>query len=114
MSVKRGDPRSKLSYKKARLAVLSRDNYTCAYCKREANQVDHIRPVANDSSIANAIDMENMVACCADCNRRKAAKPLSVFLATLSTPPVCFRPVSPQEMTETVHLGTIFKGVNTK
>ncbi len=114
MAVKRGDPRSKLSYKKARIAVLYRDNFICAYCKKEANQVDHIRPIANDSSIANAIDMDNMVACCADCNRRKSSKPLSVFLATASTPPVCFRPVSPQEMTETVHLGTIFKGINTK
>lgn len=112
MAVKRGDPRGRQSYKKARIAVLYRDNFTCAYCHREANQVDHIRPVANDSSIANAIDMDNMVACCADCNRRKSAKPLSVFLASTATPPVSLLPISPQKMTETVHIGPMTRGIS--
>lgn len=114
MAVKRGDPRTRQSYKKARIAVLYRDNFTCAYCHREANQVDHIRPMANDSSIANAIDMSNMVACCAECNRRKSSKPLSVFLATTATPPDCGKPISPQKMTETVHIGPMTRGVSTQ
>lgn len=112
MAVKRGDPRGRQSYKKARIAVLYRDNFTCAYCKREANQVDHIRPIANDSSIANAIDMDSMVACCADCNRKKGAKPLSVFLGITATPPDCFGSVSPAKMTETVHIGPMTRGVS--
>lgn len=111
MAVKRGDPRTLKSYKKARITVLYRDNFTCAYCGKEANQVDHVRPMANDPTIANAIDLDNMVACCAPCNRKKGAKPLSVFLAMPPTPPDCGERVSPQKMTETVHIGPMTRRV---
>ena len=93
MAAKRGDPRTKGLYKKRRLLVLSRDQYTCYYCGGEANQVDHLLAIAKDSSVANAVDMENMVACCADCNRRKSSRSVSAFLAHTPTPPDCAKRV---------------------
>ena len=93
MSTKAGNHRGKTAYKRARLLVLRRDSYTCFYCQGEANQVDHLGPLATDDSLFNAINMENLVACCGDCNRRKAAKPMRVFLATTPTPPDCAKRV---------------------
>jgi 5-methylcytosine-specific restriction endonuclease McrA len=85
MAAKRGDPRTKGIYKKRRLIVLAAAQYTCFYCGGEANQVDHVIPMAKDSSMQNAIDMDNMVACCADCNRRKSSRSISSFLAHTPT-----------------------------
>jgi 5-methylcytosine-specific restriction endonuclease McrA len=96
MSAKRGDPRTKSVYKKRRLVVLAAANYTCFYCGAEATQIDHVVPMAKDSSMANAIDMDNMVAACADCNRRKSSRSVSVFLARTATPPVSLLPFSPK------------------
>ena len=93
MGAKRGDPRTKGLYKKRRLLVLARDQYTCYYCGGEANQVDHILSIAKDNSVANAVDMDNMVAACADCNRRKSSRSIGSFLAGTSTPPDCFSPL---------------------
>ncbi len=81
MGAKRGDPRTKGLYKKRRLLVLARDQYTCYYCGGEANQVDHLLAIAKDNSLANAVDMDGMVACCADCNRRKSSRSIGAFLA---------------------------------
>jgi len=96
MSAKRGDPRTKSVYKKRRLVVLAAANYTCFYCGAEATQIDHVVPMAKDSSMANAIDMDNMVAACADCNRRKSSRSISSFLAIGATPRVSILPVSPK------------------
>ena len=93
MAAKRGDPRTKGIYKKRRLMVLAAAQYTCYYCGGEANQVDHVVPMAKDSSMQNAIDMDNMVAACADCNRRKSSRSIASFLAVTPTPPDCFLPV---------------------
>ena len=111
MSTKKGTPRATKSYKQARMRVLFRDNFTCAYCHKEANQVDHVVPIARDASMASAIDTDNLVACCADCNRRKGAKPLSVFLAQTATPPERVSLIFPQTMTETVHNGPMTGGL---
>jgi hypothetical protein len=51
-----------------RLQVLARDGNTCAYCGRWAGQVDHRHP-ASRGGPSTAL---NLVACCGDCNRRKA------------------------------------------
>jgi 5-methylcytosine-specific restriction endonuclease McrA len=103
MAAKRGDPRTKQIYKKRRLIVLSASNYTCFYCGGEANQVDHVVPMAKDSSMQNAIDMDNMVAACADCNRRKSSRSIASFLARTSTPPDCFLPVFAPKTASTDH-----------
>jgi 5-methylcytosine-specific restriction endonuclease McrA len=104
MAAKRGDPRTKGLYKKRRLLVLARDQYTCFYCgSPDANQVDHLVPIAKDNSIANAVDMDGMVAACADCNRRKSSRSVGSFLASTSTPPDCFSPVFAPKMASTDH-----------
>lgn len=90
MGAKRGDPRTKQIYKRRRLQVLSSSNYTCFYCNGPANQVDHVIPIAKDNSLQNAINIDNMVAACADCNRRKSSRSIGAFLARTATPPDCF------------------------
>ena len=103
MSSKRGDPRTKSVYKKRRLVVLAAANYTCFYCGAEATQIDHVVPMAKDSSMANAIDMDNMVAACADCNRRKSSRSISSFLARTATPPDCAKPFFAPKMASIDH-----------
>ena len=103
MAAKRGDPRTKGLYKKRRLLVLARDQYTCFYCGGEANQVDHVVPMASDNSVANAVDMENMVAACADCNRRKSSRSIGSFLARKPTPPDCISSFFAPKMASTDH-----------
>lgn len=103
MAAKRGDPRTKGLYKKRRLMVLARDQYTCFYCGGEANQVDHVTPIARDSSVANAVDMDGMVSACADCNRRKSSRSIASFLALPSTPPDCISPLFAPKMATTDH-----------
>lgn len=50
--------------------VLDRDNYQCAYCGREANTVDHVRP----KSQSGKTTWMNLVAACFRCNQRKSNK----------------------------------------
>jgi 5-methylcytosine-specific restriction endonuclease McrA len=114
MSTKAGNHRGKTAYKKARLMVLRRDNYTCFYCQGEANQVDHVVPLAIDDSLHNAINMDNLVACCGDCNRRKAAKPMRVFLATAPTPPDCAERISLQGTVTITHESPMTRGIGSQ
>ena len=71
-------------WKDQRIRVLKRDNYTCAYCGLDANQVDHIIPRASGGTH----DLDNLVACCKTCNSKKGALNEGVFLGKQSTPPV--------------------------
>jgi len=105
MASRRGNPRNRQSYRKARALVLVRDQYTCAYCGREADQVDHVVPLKTDSSLHNAISQDNLVACCKRCNTRKNAKPVGLFLAGIGTPPDFLLPISPGETLSVVHPG---------
>jgi 5-methylcytosine-specific restriction endonuclease McrA len=109
MASRRGNPRTKQSYKKARMAVLFRDQFTCAYCGQVADQVDHVVPLKVDNSLANAISVDNLVACCKRCNTRKNAKPLAVFLADTATPPDFPKRISLAETVAKVHLGPMTK-----
>lgn len=56
------------AWKLIRRAVLERDHWTCRYCGRPANTVDHV--VSLDKGGA-PLAMSNLVACCAACNGRK-------------------------------------------
>jgi hypothetical protein len=79
-------------WKDQRVRVLKRDNYTCAYCGLDANQVDHIIP----RSAGGSHDLDNLVACCKPCNTRKGSKNEAVFLGAQSTPPVFQGNLSPR------------------
>lgn len=92
MSTKRGDPRGSQTYKKRRLEVLARDQWTCVYCQQPANTVDHVIPI---KAGGDPVSPDNLVACCTRCNSRKGSRSESVFLARISTPPVFIESISP-------------------
>lgn len=92
MSTKRGDPRSSSAYKKRRLQVLARDQWTCTYCQQPATTVDHVIPI---KAGGDPIDLSNLVACCVSCNSRKGSRSEYVFLSPTSTPPVFIDSLSP-------------------
>ena len=54
----------------SRKAVLRRDHHRCGYCGKAAGTIDHILP----RSRGGQNTWENLVACCRDCNNRKANK----------------------------------------
>ncbi len=87
------DPRVSNDYKKARLVVLARDGYTCAYCGQDATTVDHIQSI---KAGGDPVSLENMVACCKRCNSAKGSRSQSVFLARNSTPPAFPSNISPR------------------
>ena len=67
-----------------RLRVLQRDQYSCYYCQKPANQVDHLLAKVRGGTD----DMSNLVAACSKCNNAKGSRSISVFLERLHTPPV--------------------------
>jgi 5-methylcytosine-specific restriction endonuclease McrA len=97
----RQDPRVSSKYKKARLVVLARDGYTCAYCGQDATTVDHIQSI---KSGGDPVSLDNMIACCKRCNSSKGSRSQGVFLASVSTPPAFRKQASPKT-TSTVLAG---------
>lgn len=70
--------------KKLRFDVFKRDAFKCAYCgatpsEEAVLEVDHIRAVADGGTN----EMDNLVTACFDCNRGKAATPLTTVPETL-------------------------------
>jgi hypothetical protein len=59
-------PASLKTYKKI---VMVRDNWTCVYCGKPANQVDHVIPQVHGGSDLPS----NLVASCASCNNLKGS-----------------------------------------
>jgi 5-methylcytosine-specific restriction endonuclease McrA len=55
-------------WRSLRLVVLKRDDYTCAYCSKPANTVDHVVPLARGG---DKYDTNNLVAACIACNSAK-------------------------------------------
>ncbi len=66
-----------------RRGVLRRDAFTCAYCGKSANTIDHVIP----RSRGGKNTWENLVAACLLCNSRKADKMLSQLGWQLRTTP---------------------------
>ena len=85
MSSRRGDPRLSRDYKKARLSVLARDEWTCRYCQDTATTVDHVIPIAKGG---DPISPDNLVAACRRCNSSKGSRSEGLFLQQQRTPPV--------------------------
>ena len=82
---KRNDPRLTRDYKKFRLQVLARDQWSCFYCQQPATTVDHIIPVSKAPDLV--VNFENAVACCQSCNSSKGSRNQASFLDRKSTPP---------------------------
>ena len=61
-----------------RAYVLERDGSRCIYCRRRnvRLELDHVRPRA-----AGSDRVDNLAACCRDCNIKKANQPIERFLA---------------------------------
>lgn len=70
--------------KKVRFEVFKRDGFTCQYCGAHPPdailEVDHIHPVALDGDNSEG----NLVTACFDCNRGKAARPLTSVPSSLA------------------------------
>ena len=69
-----------------RRAVFARDGHRCAYCDRQAECIDHVKPRSRGGEHA----WENVVACCRSCNLRKGDLELTETpfrLARLPTAP---------------------------
>ncbi len=62
----------------ARAYIMERDNGRCIYCRRSnvKLELDHVRPRATGSD-----RVDNLVACCRDCNIAKANRTIEEFLA---------------------------------
>lgn len=61
---------SSRSAKFSRRGVLIRDDFTCAYCGKHGDTIDHILPVSKGGKST----YENCVAACKRCNHRKGNK----------------------------------------
>jgi 5-methylcytosine-specific restriction endonuclease McrA len=66
-----------------RRGVLLRDGGRCVYCNAAATSLDHVVP----RSRGGEHSWENVVACCARCNRQKAARSLAELGWHLRRPP---------------------------
>ena len=88
------DPRDQRRYKARRLQVLNAGGWVCYYCGQEANQVDHVIPIASGG---DPMSLDNLVPSCKRCNLSKGKKSQGVFLATKDTPPVFSSRISPMQ-----------------
>jgi 5-methylcytosine-specific restriction endonuclease McrA len=78
-------PRNAHSRKITRRAIFARDRWTCQYCGRSRGTltVDHVIPRSKGGSSA----WDNIVTCCAPCNRRKGDRlPRQAAMHPLSSP----------------------------
>jgi 5-methylcytosine-specific restriction endonuclease McrA len=78
-------PRDAHRRKITRRAVFARDRWTCQYCGHERGSltVDHVIP----RSKGGASSWENIVTCCAPCNRRKGDRlPRQANMVPVRTP----------------------------
>ena len=71
------------SAKFSRRGVMVRDNFSCAYCGRHAETIDHVVPRKDGGKST----YENCVAACTLCNRKKGHKSLKAMNWTLKATP---------------------------
>jgi 5-methylcytosine-specific restriction endonuclease McrA len=93
------DPRDSRKWRALRLRILARDGHVCGYCGQDATTVDHILPIRKHPD--QAMNPENLISACRDCNSKKGSRSQGVFLAQTFTPPV-FPDLSLPEMVVSV------------
>ena len=74
-----GKEHANTEYKRNRAIILS-NKPDCAYCGRPADTVDHITAIMN----GGGHELENLQACCAQCNNRKGHKEVAQRNQTVS------------------------------
>lgn len=74
----------------SRRGVLVRDGFTCSYCGRKADTIDHVIPRA----LGGANSWENCVAACSKCNNKKADMTLEKMGWSLPFKPIAPSPYS--------------------
>ena len=62
-----------------RRSIFARDDHLCQYCRRAAENLDHVVPRSRGGEHV----WENVVACCSRCNARKGDKLLSELTMSL-------------------------------
>lgn len=85
--------------------ILTRDNYTCAYCLGHGNTVDHIIP----ESRGGQNTLGNLVTACFNCNQKKGNRtPLEANMDMLYVPSTIPHPLSlAREYIETYQFDTL-------
>ena len=58
-----------------RAAIFLRDEGECVYCRRLANEIDHVVPTAHGGTD----DAGNLVACCSECKQEKGVIHVKAF-----------------------------------
>ena len=70
-----------------RKTVFHRDSFSCQYCGRHAENIDHVVPKSQGGSHT----WENVVACCRRCNTKKGGRTPRQALLALRRPPIAPR-----------------------
>lgn len=104
LALKSNDPRDSRTWRKLRLVILARDQWTCGYCNQPATTIDHIIPVSKAPDLA--LNPENCISACKRCNSSKGSRSAGSFLAPAFTPPVF--PVSASLTRSKVHQDSPF------
>ena len=89
------DPRDSRQWRAKRISILQRDGYTCGYCGQPADTVDHILSVKDHPD--QAMNNENLISACRQCNSRKGSRSQGLFLRTAFAPPVFSSFLSPMQ-----------------
>lgn len=73
MSWRKGRQPDPRRWKRARRAVLDRDNWTCRNCGGYGNEVDHITPIDQMAVDADLCALDALQCLCRGCHIRKTA-----------------------------------------
>jgi hypothetical protein len=69
------------SYKTIRRMIFERDSYTCFYCRKKGNTLEHIKPVSR----GGLTTFSNCVVSCLSCNRKKGNLDFYEFINKVNT-----------------------------
>jgi hypothetical protein len=79
------------AYRYIRLKVLARDNYTCYWCGRPGDTIDHVIPWSKGGRTT----MDNCICACSECNGARGDMPAEQFARLRNVPVPTFRGGAP-------------------